>query len=278
MGIRSIPGLTLARAVTAHLVAWLIRAANGAGVLGVLLGAGESVPGHVGDYAMALPNGLRAVEHYLHGGRHVDQLARTVAYLNEEAPTVDELRGTMAGTRSWLNRFDLARGSIREGLEELGDAELILGTSDIRWGLTHMPPRAELDTLVGRTRAIVEPAVDYLSEVQLDPLARAAANASDNLARDEIVGTVAVILILATVVWIAGGYLVTVWIRRGLPSFLGRAWMRVGVRTFPAWYAAHGGDVEWALGLGEASVKPPESRTGSGSETGDSGTGEHDEP
>ncbi|NNM32799.1 MAG: hypothetical protein HKO53_07015 [Gemmatimonadetes bacterium] len=249
MRIPPIPGLGLGRIVLAHLVAWLFRVANGAGIVGVLLGGGESMAGHASDYALAVPNGFRAIAHYVHGDRHVEELARTVRFINEEAPTPEEVRRTAAGTRSWLNRFDLARGSVLEGLGELADGEWVLGTADVRWGLTHMPPREQLDSLLVQAGEIVEPTLDYLSAVELDPLLRAAANASDNLAPDERVGTLTVMLVLGVLVWILGGFVSTVWIRRGMPSLVGRAWMRAGSRLFPTWYGEHGGEAARALGL-----------------------------
>lgn len=255
MGIRSItrtvsiPGLGLGRLVLGQVLGWGVRTANGAGLIGVLVGSGESVRGHVSDFAMAIPNGFRALGHYVHGGRHLDQFARTAQYLSEEAPTVAELQSTMAGSRSWLNRFDLARNSIREGLAELAEAEIILGTSDVRWGLTHMPPRAELDTLVARANAIVEPTIGYLAEVQLDPLMQAAVNVSDNLARDEILGTALTMVALGIMVWIGGSYVCTMWVRRGLPGFMGRAWMRAGRAAYPGWFDENRGAVLAALGL-----------------------------
>ncbi len=245
----SIPGLGLGRMLLAYAAAWVFRVANGAGVIGVLLGAGESVPGHMADFATAVPDGFRTMVHYLHGERHVDELARTVAFLQEEAPTPEEVRRAAAGTRSWLNRFDLARGSISEGLGELAEGELILGVSDVRWGLTHMPPRGELDSLVSQARSIVEPTMAYLAEVELDPLMRAAANASDNLSADERWGTLFTMVLLGSFGWIAGSFVVTVWIRRGMPSFFGRVLMRAGTRTFPGWYAEHGAAAAAALGL-----------------------------
>ena len=139
MRVGSIPGLGLGRTLLAEALGWGARTVNAAGLAGILFGTAESVVGHMRDYALAVPNGFRALRHYLHGGRHIDQFARTVEYLNEEAPTVDEVQHVLAGSRSWLNRFDLATGSIQEGLQELGEAEIILGTSDIRWGLTNMP-------------------------------------------------------------------------------------------------------------------------------------------
>ena len=251
MRLPPIPGLGLGRIILAHVVAWLFRVANGAGIIGVLLGSAESMVGHASDYVLAVPNGFRSIAHYVHGDRHVDELARTVRFLREEAPTPEEVRHTAAGTRSWLNRFDLARGSVVEGLGELAEGELILGTADVRWGLTHMPPREQLDSLLIQARGVVEPTVEYLSAVELDPLMRAAANVSDNLAADERWGTLFVILFLGTGVWILGGFVSTVWIRRGMPSFMGRAWMRAGSRLFPAWYGQHGGEAAAALGLTE---------------------------
>ncbi|MDH3223450.1 MAG: hypothetical protein OEO23_07015 [Gemmatimonadota bacterium] len=245
----SIPGLGLGRMLLAYVAAWVFRVANGAGVIGVLVGGGESVPGHVADFATAVPDGFRTVVHYLHGDRHMDELARTMAFLQEDAPTPDEVRRAAVGTRSWLNRLDLARGSISEGLGELAEGELILGISDVRWGLTNMPPPEELDSLVSRARSIVEPTMAYLAEVELDPLMRAAANASDNLAEDERWGTLFTMVLLGSLGWIAGSFVVTVWIRRGLPSFFGRVLMRAGTRTFPAWYAEHGAAAAAALGL-----------------------------
>lgn len=260
MRLPSIPGLGLGRIVLAQVLEWLVRVGNGAGLAGIFFGAGESMLGHARDYALAIPNGFRALGHYLHGGRHIDQLARTVQYLNEEAPSIEEIRSTAAGARSWLNRFDLARGSIREGLQELADAELILGIGDVRWGLTNMPPRAELDTIMERSRAIVDPAVGYLTEVRLDPLLQAVANASDNLAADEVVGTVTMMVVLGMGVWLAGSWAITMWVRRGLPSLLARVWMRAGTRTYADWYRRHGRDVANALGLTAPDGAPPVER------------------
>ena len=263
MRIPSIPGMGLGRLVLAHVVAWVFRVANGAGVLGVLLGGGETMVGHVADYALAVPNGFRSVVHYLHGDRHVDELARTIHFLQEEAPSPEEVRRTAAVTRSWLNRFDLARGSVVEGLGELGDGEWILGTADVRWGLTNMPPREQLDSLLIQARGMVEPTVEYLAAVELDPLMRAAANVSDNLAPDERWGTGFVVLFLGSLGWLLGGFVSTVWIRRGMPSFFGRVWMRAGSRLFPAWYGRHGGEAARALGLtghGQEGVEPGDSR------------------
>lgn len=261
MRIPPIPGLGLGRIVSAHVAGWVFQVANGAGLLGVLLGGGESVAGHLSDYVLAVPNGFRSIVHYVHGDRHVDELARTIRFLQEEAPTPEELRRTAAGTRSWLNRFDLARGSVLEGLSELADGEWILGTSDVRWGLTHMPPREQLDSLLVQASAIVEPTVDYLSAVRLDPLMRAAANASDNLAPDERVGTLFVMFVLGLTVWVGGSFVSTVWIRRGMPSLLGRAWMRAGSRLFPTWYGRHGSAAARSLGLTGSDDSAPRDTT-----------------
>ncbi|MGI9625714.1 MAG: hypothetical protein ACR2QM_02660 [Longimicrobiales bacterium] len=258
MRVGSIPGLGLGRTLLAQALGWGARTVNGAGLAGILFGAGETIVGHMRDYVLAVPNGFKALGHYLHGGRHIDQFARTVEYVNNDAPSVDELQHVLAGSRSWLNRFDLATGSIQEGLQELGDAEIVLGTSDIRWGLTNMPPRAELDTVVTQARAILEPAMGYLSEVELDPIVQAAARASDNLAGDEILGTLLTAVVLCTALWILSSYVITMWVRRGLPSFLGRAWMRAGTRSYSGWYEQNHKGVLRALGLGHAGGAPPD--------------------
>ena len=91
---------------------------------------------------------------------------------------------------------------------------------------------------------------------------QAAARASDNLAGDEIVGTLLTAVVMGAAMWILSSYVITMWVRRGLPSFLGRAWMRAGTRSYPGWYRQNREGVLRVLGLGHAGGTPPDPSDG----------------
>lgn len=250
---RRIPGLGLRRLVAAGVLSWLIRAAAAAGTLGVLLGPGESFRGKSVDFTMAVPNAYRGLVHYLHADEHVDQFARTIEYLDQHAPSVEEVRGTIDGAQTWVRRFEFSRARLKRGILRLGLVNPLGGIADIREGLDSLPPRGSMDALIEQSTALLDPAAAYLAEVKVDPIVQGARNLGDNLAPDELASTLLTIALFAGTLLLGGLYLVTMWVRRGVPGFFGRLWLRAGVRFNRRWYAENREAVIELLGLG-----PPE--------------------
>lgn len=247
---RRIPGLGWRRLVLAGVLSWLIRGAAAAGTLGILLGPAETFRGKTGDFVMAAPNAYRGLVHYLHADQHVDQFARTVEYLDQHAPTVEEVQTAVEDARTWIRRFEFSRARLRRGALRLGLVNPIGGIADIREGLDSLPPRGSMDVLLEQSSAMLDPAAAYLAEVKVDPIVQGARNLGDNLAPDEILATLAAIALLAGSLLLMGLYIVTMWVRRGLPGFLGRLWLRAGVRFNRRWYAENRDAVIELLGLG----------------------------
>ena len=244
-----LPGLGLGRMLLAALLSWAIRGAAVAGALGILLGPAETLPGKVRDFGLAVPNAYRGLVHYLHADAHVDQFARTVEYLDEHAPSVEEVRSTVDGARTWIRRFEFSRARLRRGALHLGTIRPIQGFADIREGLDSLPPRGDLDRLIQHSQAMLDPAAEYLEEVRVDPIVQAARNAGDNLAPDEIASTLLTMLGLSGILLLTGLYIVTLWVRRGMPGWFARTWMKAGIRTNRDWYLEHHEDVLRVLGL-----------------------------
>lgn len=251
-----VPGLGLGRLIVAGILEWGLGLLNAAGLAGILFGPSETFFGRFRDYVMGIPNAVRGIRHYLHGGRHLEQLSQTAAYLDQHAPSPEEVRRLTAEARSWMNRLDIAREAIRDGLDQLGQGELIVGTSDVRWGLTNFPPMAEMDRILAATRTVTEPALELLRQVDLEPLLALVLNAADNLAADEILSTVTAMLFLGTAVWMVGRYLGTMWARRGVPGLLSRLWWKGGMRLHREWYEARTPELMGSLGLGARSETP----------------------
>lgn len=253
-----IPGLGFTRLILAGVLTWLFRLLNAAGLAGILFGPAESFFARFRDYALALPNGIRGLRHYLHGGRHVDQLARTVEYVNEHAPSPEEVRALAAAATSWTRRLEIGKGAIEEGLAELRQGEIVLGVSDVRSGLENLPPAGELQQIVDAVQRISEPALELLREVDLDPLFTLLLNAADNLSGDEIVSTLSAMVLLGTTIGLLTGYLATLWVRRGVPGLATRLWWKAGMRTHRRWYEERTPELIRSLGLdGEETIGGP---------------------
>lgn len=244
-----IPGLGPVRLVVAGILEWGLGLLNAAGLAGILFGPADGFSGRFRDYVMGIPNALRGLRHYLHGGRHLEQAARTAAYLDEHAPSPEQVRRLAAEARSWTNRLELARGAVADGLDQLADGEIILGVSDVRWGLTNFPPVAEMDRIVAATQRITEPALELLRQVDLEPFWALILNAADNLSSEQVLSTVAAMLLLGSTVFMAGRYLGTMWVRRGVPGLLSRLWWRGGMRLHRKWYEARAPELVRSLGL-----------------------------
>lgn len=250
-----IPGLGLGRLVVAGILEWGIGLLNVAGLAGILFGPANGFFGRFRDYFMGIPNAVRGLRHYLHGGRHLEQAARTAAYLDQHAPSPEQVRRLAAEARSWTNRLEIARGAVADGLDQLADGEIVLGVSDVRWGLGNFPPVAEMDRILAATQRITEPALELLREVDLEPLWALLLNAADNLGPEEVLSTLSAMLVLGLTVLLAGRYLGTMWARRGVPGLLSRLWWKGGMRLHREWYEARAPDLLRSLGLG--SSDPP---------------------
>lgn len=247
-----IPGLGLARLVVAGILEWGIGLLNAAGLAGILFGPADGFFGRFRDYVMGIPNAVRGLRHYLHGGRHLEQAAQTAAYLDQHAPSPEQVRRLAAEARSWTNRLEIARGAVADGLDQLADGEIVLGVSDVRWGLTNFPPVAEMDRILAATQRITEPALELLRQVDLEPLWALILNAADNLGPDEVLSTVGAMLVLGVTVFVAGRYLGTMWARRGVPGLFSRLWWKGGMRLHPEWYATRSPELLRSLGLDRA--------------------------
>ena len=218
-----------------------------------MLGPAETFGGKATDFVMAVPNAYRGLVHYLHADEHVDQFARTVEYLDQHAPSVEEVQGTIDGARTWIRRFEFSRARLKRGALRLGLVNPLGGIADIREGLDSLPPRGSMDALIQQSSAILDPAAAYLADVQVDPIVQGARNFGDNLAADELLATLSAVGLFGGTLMLVGLYLVTMWVRRGLPGFFGRLWLRSGVRFNQRWYAENREAVIDLLGLG-----PPE--------------------
>lgn len=234
----------LARLLVGALLSFVVTAYGAGAAAAVLLSDAETVGAKVDAAVAAVPT---LVDEWRDAQYVVDNRAEiraAVDYLEQNAPTREELESQASRSADTLRRVEETYGDVAEA----GSA------------FTRFPPRPDLafsavrDALDGRpdlssirdlsaTAEQLAPVIDQV-EVLVPVYYGSLAAVNDNLAEDELASTLlvaAAALATASVLAHAVGF----WARRGRPSLVGRTLQRAGARVWRRWWGDH---LPYALG------------------------------
>ena len=224
-----------------------IGLAAGTSAGGVLFGKGELFVEKVGDATIAIPKGVvSAVKHYMHAPEYVEQASNALDYLREEGPrVVSELgragRYIEGGTRQ-LQRATTDLNEARDYITPGGDLgfdpqQAIYSARD---GLRTLETAVEsLNEGKSQIQETIEPAMEVLKDVDLNPIIQIGQNFLDNMAPDEISQTIGIGAAALTAGYLGTQYVRSYWGRRGRPGIISRWIQRKGIKEFSDHYEEH---------------------------------------
>ena len=247
------PSLRRTREPVRRVVGWLaevgFKAYGAAAVASVALSDAETVGGKSHDAVAAVSNLMdryRAAE-YVSDNR--EEIRDALDYLRDHTPPQAELEETVDRSSETLDNLGTVTAEIEAARKSVDDMGVTNFPEKVGQLLDHLgsawAARPDSDSIGDLARA-AEQASPYVDQVrELIPVYYGALLAPvDNFARDEIVGTLAVMVTAFTVAF-AIGQAFGFWARRGRPGLIARTLQRLGAHRYRDWYAS---DPERTLG------------------------------
>ena len=225
----------IARRVVGWFLELLVKAYGAAAALSVALSDAETVAGKVGDAVGAVDNLADRYHDAKYVIEHREQIQTSLDYVNEHAPDQDELESAAQQSTETLTGIETTYDELVRAKESLG-----FSPGDISEAAGHVVDAWAARPDLGSIRELADAAEDvvpFVEQVQVlvPALYGPLLTVADNFARDEIVGTIAVMaaaLVAAFLVGTAIGFVA----RRGTPGLVARTLQGFGVRAFPGWY------------------------------------------
>ena len=239
------------RAVGA-VVELVAKAYAAAAVLSVALSDAETVGGKVDDAVRAVPNLQERYEQAAYVVAHRQEIQTTLDYVNANAPDAGQLEDAARESSATLGQITTTYGEVNQAwdtftsirptnvLTRLPEAKDHLQTA---WA--QKPGLESIQQLTDQAQEVA-PFLRRIDALDLDfaKVYTELLSVLDNVASDEIVGTVAVMAAAGVVGWVVGlaaGF----WGRRGRPGIVAGTLQRWGARLFRGWYVRN---LEHALG------------------------------
>lgn len=236
--------LEVGRLLLGSVVEVAIKAYGAGAAVSVALSDAETVGGKARDAVAAVPSLAEEYRSASYVVEHREEIRSAIDHLREHTPPQEELVASAEEATETLRGIETTYGEVVEAKdavvsfpprpdEALGHAQAAL---DARPDLDSIRRLADVAEQVGP----LMDQVDVLAPVYYGGVLAV----TDNLASDEVVGTVgvmAVSLVLAVVLGQAAGF----WVRRGRPGLVARVLQRWGARAFRGWYV---GNLPHALG------------------------------
>lgn len=243
-GARRLPlrrRLEVGRLVAGSLAELTIKAYGAGAAAAVLLGDAETAGGKADDAVAAVPTLVEEYRQAEYVVEHREEIGAAVDYLDENAPSQDELERAVEDGGETLRDIETTYAEMLEAKDAVDD---LTPRPDEAFDhlQTAWEAKPSLDSIT-RLAEIAEEVGPFVEQVEiLVPVYYAGlAAVNDNLASDELaatLGVVAAALGLAFVLGRAVGF----WARRGRPGLVDRALQRWGARAFRGWYVRHAPD------------------------------------
>ncbi|RPJ62154.1 MAG: hypothetical protein EHM23_04235 [Acidobacteria bacterium] len=227
----------LVRRILGYGLEYLVKAWGAAAAFNVIVGDAETVSQKFGKILTAVPDLTANYRRIRYVADHSEEINRTLEYLHEKAPSPGELQAAVNRTYETLSRLNTSLSHLEKAKENLlswswQPRETL---EHLQHGWSLMPDLDAFRYLAFASQNAAD-ALARLRQIDLNPMYVLLMNATDNLARDEIFGTIAVsvgtILVCSAIGVLVGRF----WARRGMPGILTLQVQRLGVRFFPAWY------------------------------------------
>lgn len=225
--------LELGRLLLGSVVETVIKAYGAGAAVSVATSDAETVAQKAHAAIAAVPNLVDEYHDVRYVVEHREEIQGAVDYLDQNAPDQSELQAEVDASAQTLRDLETT-------FDELGRAKDAFTGLDVRdafgsvrdaWGAR--PDLASLRDLAA-TAEQVGPLADR-SGTLIDVYYRGLAAISDNFASEEVVSTVAV-MVLALAIAFLLGRAVGFWIRRGRPGIVSLLLQRLGARVFRRWY------------------------------------------
>ncbi len=219
-----------------------IKAYGAAAVVSILIGDAETVGGKTQAACTAVPDLLGQYQDAKYVFEHREEIQAAIDYLDREAPSQPELQAATDESAATLRDVESTFDEVGRAKDAVTDLDLIEAAGHIgdAWG-----DRPDLDALreLSATAEQLGPLADQAG-VLVPVYYSGFSAASDNLASDEIAGT---LLIIAGTLLVASllGRTVGFWVRRGRPGIVALALQQLGARIFRRWYVRN---LPFALG------------------------------
>jgi hypothetical protein len=227
-------------------IGWLgevgFKAYGAAAAASVALSDSETIGGKSQDAVGAVSNLMDRYRAAKYVTEHREEIRDALDYLRDHTPPQSELAETVDRSSETLRDLETVSTEIEAARAAVGDMGLLNFRVKADELLDHLgsawAARPDSDAL-GDLAAAADQASPYVDQVrEVVPVYYGSVFALvDNFARDEIVGTLAV-MGFAFAIAFAIGQAFGFWARRGRPGLIARTLQRWGARRYRDWYAS----------------------------------------
>jgi hypothetical protein len=232
----------MGRRVIGFFFAFGIKAYGTAAALAVVLSDAETVSGKSVDAVNAVPNLLDDFRDAKCVVDHRQEIQTAVDYVNQSAPNQEQFEQAAEESTKTLDGIQTTYDEVLQARDAVSDWSPLEAAGHLRdaWGAKpDLGSIGELAEVAGQ----VSPFVDQV-QVLIPVFYGGVLTVMDNLASDELAGTLGVIAAALALAWILATA-VGFWARRGRPGLVAYGLQGWGARLFRDWYVHH---LEYALG------------------------------
>ena len=214
--------------------------AGSAGAAGALFGNGETLSEKLMDAGTAVPKGIvNTFTHWMNAPEYAENASNVLRYAREQGPEAVEELGSAGGLfQAGVNQWE-------RGVRDLIDSQdYLLPGGNLPFDVQNAYYSARdgkntletsmgtLETAKDRAENVLQPAIDALQNVDVNPVVEALYNFADNMAPDEISQTVGIAAGSLAAAYLANQYIRGFWGRRGNPGWIKEWIQRRGIKRF----------------------------------------------
>ena len=227
----------LGRKLIGNTIQYVAKLTATASAVSVAIGNGETLEGKLSD-ALVVPDLLQAYHRAKYLADHQEQIQRSLEYVKTHALTPEALERLSNKAESAVQSVQSFSGHMTAIQDNVvfGNFHPTVAYDHASKVIEMLPAMPDAYRAISTASAKTAQAMHYLSELDYRPAYSALVNLADNFSRDEIGMTLGVMAGVAGSIYLAGAYIGSMWIDRGIPHWFTRQRMNFGARRNRRFY------------------------------------------